>query len=166
MFTHAKIWPFLPLALCLVLPVAAQPEAKTPNARREIQAIYNKINAAAMQKDVDGVYAFDSDDYTVIDKKGHVHEASEGRQEMEQGMEVVDSLKATSLIQSFAGTSTEATVTVKEHAIVRIANSTTGRAVKIIADDTAREHWIKMEDGWKRTRTRILSGKNALHKNF
>ena len=157
------------LALCLaacLTPGAAKPAAKAPPARAEIQALYNKMNAAAMQKNVDGVYDFDSDDYTVIDQKGHVHEPSEGRQELEQALEVLDSVKATTVIQSFTGTDAEATVTVKDHLVARMANTTTGRAVKITADDVSRDHWIKTEEGWRRTRTRILSGKNALRKNF
>lgn len=154
------------LTLCLALPAAAKPAPKVPPARAAIQAIYNKINAAAMEKNVDGVYDFDSDDYTFIDQKGHVREASEGRQELEQALEVIDSLKAVSVIQSFAGTDTEATVTVKEHVTARVGNTTTGRALKIISDDVARDHWIKTDDGWRRNRTRILSGKNALQKNF
>ena len=166
MFTAPKTWIFMPVALCLALPAASKPAAPVPPARREIQAIYNKIDAAAMQKNVDGVYDFDSDDYTLIDKKGHVHEASEGRQEMEQALEVVDSVKATSIIQSFTGTDTEATVTVKDHVVVRIANNASGRAIKLTSDDVAREHWVKTADGWRRTRTRILAGRSAFQKNF
>lgn len=166
MFTRSRTWLAAPLALCLAPPAVASPAPKAPDARREIQAIYNKINAAAMQKDVDGVYAFDSDDYMLIDKKGHTHEPSEGRQEMEQAMEFLDSIKAASAIQSFTGTDSEATVTIKEHVAVRVGNTTTGRAARFTSDDTAREHWVKTADGWRRTRTRILSGKNAFQKNF
>lgn len=153
-------------ALCLALPSAAKPAPKAPPARATLQALYNKMNAAAMQKNVDGVYEFDSDDYTVIDQKGHVHEPSEGRQELEQALEVMDSVKAVTVIQSFAGTDAEATVTVKEHVVARVGNTTTGRAIKVTADDVSRDHWVKTEAGWRRNRTRILSGKNALHKNF
>ncbi len=169
MLTLKRTRRVLPLALGLagLAPwAAAKPTPQGPAARREIQAIYNKINAAAMQKNVDGVYDFDSDDYTVIDQKGHAHEASEGRQELEQALEVMDSVKATTVIQSFAGTDAEATVTVKDHVVARMANTTTGRAIRITADDVSRDHWVKTEDGWRRNRTRILSGKNALHKNF
>jgi len=166
MFTRSKTWIAAPLALCFALPAAAKPAAPSPSARREIQAIYNKISAAAMQKDVDGVYAYDSDDYTLIDKKGHTHEPSEERQEFEQALEIVDSVQAASVIQSFAGTDAEATVTVKEHMVARVANHANGRAVKITAGDVAREHWVKTADGWRRTRTRILSGKSAFQKNF
>lgn len=155
----------LPLALWLALPAASKP-APVPSARREIQAIYNKIDAAAMRKDVDGVYDFDSDDYTLIDSKGHVREPSEGRQEFEQALEVVDSIKAASVIQSFVGTGDEATVTVKEHMVARVANNANGRAIRITAGDVARDHWVKTPDGWRRTRTRILSGKSGFQKNF
>ena len=166
MITHLRTWLILSLALCSALSAAAKPAPKAMDARRELQAIYNRMNADAMQKNVDGVYAFDSDDYTLIDQKGHVRDASEGRQELEQALEVLDSLKAVSVIQSFSGTTGEATVTVKDHVVARMANTTTGRAVKFTADDVSRDHWVKTEEGWRRTRTRILSGNNALHKNF
>jgi len=164
--TWSKKWLAALLALCLVLPAVAKPSAPAPAARRELQAIYNKINAAAMQKDVDGFYFYDSDDYTLIDTKGHVHEPSEERQEFEQALEIVDSVQAASVIQNFTGTDTEATVTVKEHMVARLANNANGRAVKITAGDVARDHWVKTADGWRRTRTRILSGRNAFQKNF
>lgn len=154
------------LALCLVLPAAAKPAPKAPPARAEIQAIYNKINAAAARKDVDGIYLYNSDDYTVIDQKGRSHDGAQGRQEMEQALEIADSLKAVTVIQSFTGTDTEATVTVKEHAALSAANTTTRRAIKVTVDDVSRDHWVKTEDGWRRNRTRILSGKNAFRKNF
>ena len=174
MLIHARTWPTLPFAFCFMFCImswpapqaAAKPAPPIPSARRQIQAIYNQINAAAMQKNVDGVYAFDSDDCTLIDQKGRVHEPSEGRQDLEQALEVMDSVKATTVIQGFTGTDTEATVTVKDHVVARIANATTGRAAKITVDDVSREHWIKTEDGWRRNRTRVLSGKNGLRKNF
>ncbi len=167
MLTRNKFTPLaFCLAACLAHGAAAKPSPQGPAARREIQAIYNRINAAAMGKNVDGVYAYDSDDYTVIDQKGRTHEPSEGRQDLEQALEVMDTVKASTVILSFTGTDAEATVTVKEHVALSIANTTTGRAARITADDTAREHWVKTDDGWRRTRTRILSGKNALHKNF
>ena len=155
-----------PLTLCLAPPATSKPAAPVPSARRELQAIYNKIDAAAMRKDVDGVYDFDGDDYTVIDTKGHAHEPSEWRQDFEQALEFVDSVKAVSVIQSFEGTDTEATVTVKEHIVARVGNTTTHRTAKVTTDDVAREHWVKTADGWRRTRTRILSGKRGLQKNF
>ena len=154
--------------LLLAVPTAAKPGAakSAPSPRREIQAIYNKIDAAARTKDVDGMYAYDADEVTVIDRKGRVHDSSEGRQELADALELIDSVQAATAIQSFTGTATDATVVIKEHYVLKIANNATGRAARFNADDLIREHWTYTENGWRRTRVRYLSGKNALHKNF
>lgn len=174
MFLLSKPFPFklflVPLALWLALPAAARPAPKplpkSPPARAEIQAIYNKINAAAAAKDVDAVFAYDSDDYTQIDKKGRVHDASDDRQGLEKLMEEANSIQAVTAIRGFSGTETEATVTVTDRVVIRIANESTGRAVTLRTGDTAREHWVKTADGWRRTRSRLLSDKVSLKKNF
>ena len=153
-------------ALMLATPLLGKPAAKAPDARRELQAIYNKINAAAARKDVDGVYAYDADDCTFVDRRGRVHDASDGRQELEEVMEVIDSLKVTSTIQGFVGTDTEATVTVKDHAVARLANATSGRAVRFTGDAVSRDYWAYTAQGWRRKHSRLLSGHNAMHKNF
>ena len=152
-------------ALLLTLPAAAKP-GKAPTPKQELQAIYNKINAAIARKDGDGYYDYNADDYTIIDKKGYVHDASEGRQEMIDALQMVDTIKAVSVIQSCTGTDTEATVIVKEHYVVAAANSVNGRAVRATFDDVARDYWTFTEDGWRRLRSRTLTAKGSFHKNF
>ena len=156
---------FLP-ASASAKPVSHQPAARTPPARRELQAIYNHMNAEAMQRNVDGLYEYDSDDYAIFDTKGHAEDPAQGRQALETVLDKVDTIRAVSVIQGFTGTETEATVTLKDHYQLGMANQTTGRALKFVSDDTARDHWVKTEDGWRRTRTRILSGSHTLKKNF
>jgi len=116
----------VPLVLLLTLPATARPN-KIPKPKQEIQAIYNKINAVIARKDGDGYYDYNSDDYTIIDKKGNVHDASEGRQEMIDALQMVDTIKAVSVVQTFTGTDTEATVTVREHYLVAAANRLASR---------------------------------------
>lgn len=156
---------FLPAVLLLTLPTSAKP-GKAPAPKQELQAIYNKINAAIARKDGDGYYDYNSDDYTIIDKKGNVHDASEGRQEMIDALQMVDTIKAVSVIQTFTGTDTAATVSVKEHYIVAAANSVNGRAVRLTFDDVSRDYWTYTEDGWRRMRSRVLTAKGTFHKNF
>jgi hypothetical protein len=157
---------FLSLALLLALPVMGRPASKVPTPQQELQGLYNKINAAAAAKDVDGVYAYNDDHYTLIDKKGHVHEGSEGRQELEKALEIIDSIKGITKIQSFSGTDTEATVTVKDHDVAVVANGVTGRAIKVTADVVSRDYWVYGADGWRRLRSRTLSEIGSYHKNF
>lgn len=167
---HAGL--MLPFALILAASASGKPHspvrhaAAGPPARRELQAIYNKMNAEAMQRNADALYDYNSEDYTEIDTKGHVHDAADGRQELSEVLGAVDSIKAVTTIEGFTGTDTEATVTIKDHAVIGMRNNANGRAIKLTVNDTARDHWIKTDDGWRRTRTRVLSGRNAFKKNF
>lgn len=170
MRTQVRTLLILPLIFCLSLPVPAKPHGKpaaksVSPAQREIQEIYNQINAAAAKKDVDGVFDFNTDDYTLVDTKGQVHDASDGRQEMEDAMGVLDTVKGISLIQSFTETETDATVTVKDRMVVTAANHINGRSIKLTESDISRDYWVKTDDGWRRKRTRIISGKGILHKS-
>lgn len=163
----ALVFPLLLLAASAsARPVSHKSAAKTPLARRELQTIYNKMNAEAMQRNADALYDYNSDDYVLMDSKGRVHDAAEGRQDLSAVLDQVDSIKAITTIEGFSGTNTEATVTIKDHAVIGLANNANGRAIKFTFNDTARDHWIKTAEGWRRTRTRILSGKNAYQKNF
>ncbi len=147
-------------------PASHAPVSKSPPARRELQAIYNKMNAEAMQRNADALYDYNSDDYVLMDAKGRVYDAAEGRQDLTAVLDQVDSIRAVTTIEGFSGTDTEATVTIKDRAVIGLANNANGRAIKFTFNDTARDHWIKTEEGWRRTRTRILTGKNAYQKNF
>lgn len=155
----------LALAVCLGHPADAAP-GKTSTTQQQLQAIYNKINAAAAQKNVDGVFDYDAPDHTTTDQKGHVHEASDGRQELQDAMDIMDSVKGTTTIKSITSTDTDATVVVKDHYIFTISNRSTGRTAKVVGDDVSRDYWVKTDDGWRRKKTRILSGKTGLRKNF
>lgn len=153
------------LALCFILPAAARPNA-APAARREIQAAYNKIDAALARKDIDSALDYDADDCEFYDRKGRLMEAGGGRQELEDLAEKVDTIQETTKILSFTGTSAEATVTVKTHTVAGASNRINGRAAKGVFDAVARDYWVKTDDGWRRKRSRILQSKGALHKNF
>lgn len=157
---------FLPFALLFAIPAAGKPAKMTPTARQELQALYNKMNAAAANKNVDGVYAYNDDDFIYFDKKGHSHDGSDNRQSLEEALEVIDSFKGNTVILSFTGTDTEATVTVKDHDVVTAANGVTGRAIKYTEEAVSRDYWTYTADGWKRKRSRVISESGKFHKNF
>jgi hypothetical protein len=157
------------LALGLAIPAAAGPgAAKTaaPSARREIQAIYRKIDAAIDQKDADTAFDYDADDCQYYDKKGHLLAEGSGRQEAVDVLDTVNTAKETTVITSFTGSDTDATATTKGHVVLSISNNINGRAAKISFDDISRDYWVKTDDGWKRKRSRELKGSFAIHKNF
>jgi ketosteroid isomerase-like protein len=150
--------------LCLTLPTVAQPAA-VPSARREIQAAYNSIDAALARKDIDTALDYDADDCQFYDRKGRQVDTG-GRQELEDLMEKVDTVRETTKILSITGTSTEATVVVKTHTVAGASNRINGRAAKGVFDEVARDYWIKTDAGWRRKRSRVLQSKGTLHKNF
>lgn len=151
--------------LYLIVPAGAAPTA-VPSARREIQQAYNKIDAALGRKDVDTAFDYDAEDCQYYDKKGHLLEDGSGRQQTIDLLNQVDALKETDVITSFTGSEAGATVTVKEHAQVFLANTVTGRAARIAADAVFRDYWVKTDDGWRRKRSREIKGGFAIHKNF
>ena len=162
-------------ALCAVsllwsaVPAAAEPStarAAMPSARREIQATYNKIDAAIDRKDVDTAFDYDADDCQYYNKKGQLMEEGSGRQEVVDLLEKVDTVKETTVITGFAGSDADAVVTAKAHVVLAAANNANGRATKIAFDDISRDYWVKTDDGWKRKRSREIKSKLALHKNF
>ncbi len=155
--------------LALTAPAGAGPSsAKTgvPAARREIQAIYGKIDAAINQKDVDTAFDYDADDCQYYDKQGRLLDEGSGRQEVVDILDKVDTVKETTVITSFAGSDADATVTVKAHIVLSVSNNINGRAAKFAIDDISRDYWVKTDDGWKRKRSRDIKGKFAMHKNF
>ena len=171
MQTTARLWSVCGAAsfLWLAVPAVAGPSsAKTaaPSARREIQAIYNKIDAAINRKDVDTAFDYDADDCQYYDKKGHLLEEGSGRQEVVDLLDQVDTVKETTVITSFTGSDAEATVTAKTHVVLFASNNANGRAIKVAFDDISRDYWVKSDDGWKRKRSREIKSKFALHKNF
>ena len=153
------------LGLCAAHIAVAGP-VKVPTPQQELQAIYNKINAAAAQKDVDGVFDYNASDYVTTNTKGRTHDASDGRQELQDVMSAVDMVQGTTSIKTFTGTATDAAVTVKDHYVFIASNQSTRRTIKFASDDVSRDYWVKTDDGWRRKRTRILSGKIAFRKNF
>ena len=159
--TASLLWPAVPATAG---PGAAK--AAVPPARREIQAIYNKIDAAIDQKDVDTAFDYDADDCKYYDKKGRLLEEGSRRQEVVDMLDQVDTVKEITVITSFTGSDTEATVTAKTHVVLIASNNANGRAIKIAFDDISRDYWVKSDDGWKRKRSREIKNKVALHKNF
>ena len=155
----------LGLTICVGPPACAAPK-KASTTQQELQGIYNKINEAIAQKNVDGVFDFDTPDHTTTDTKGHVHEASDGRQELQDLMNLMDTAKGTSIIKSITSTDTDATVVVKDHFIFIISNRSTRRTAKIVGEDVSRDYWVKTDEGWRLKKTRILSDKTGLRKNF
>ena len=145
---------------------AAAGSSAAPSARREIQQAYNRIDAALARKDVDTVADFDTDDCEFYGVKGQLLSSGGGRQELVDLLANIDTFRRTAVIISFAGAGTEAIVTVKDHTLQETANSINGRAIKLVTDEVFREYWIKTDDGWKRKRSRELTSKIALHKNF
>ncbi len=140
--------------------------AAAPSARREIQAIYSKIDAAIDRKDVDTAFDYDADDCQYYNKQGRLMEEGSGRQEVIDLLDKVDTVKETTVITSFAGSDADAVVTSKAHIVLAAANNANGRAIKVALDEISRDYWVKTDDGWKRKRSREIKGKAAVHKNF
>ncbi len=156
--------------LCLCLAATGRPTPKAParpisQAQREIQAIYNQIDAALGRKDVDTAFDFNTEDSEFYDKNGHPQDVTDARQELVQLFGDLDTYKRKSVIVNFSGGDTDATVTVRYHSYQSVANAISGRSAQVVTDETYRDYWVKTDDGWRRKRSRSLSFKVKIHRS-
>ena len=157
---------FATLLLCLSFSATAKPQAKPiPQAQREIQAVYNQIDAALGRKDVDTAFDFNTEDSEFYDKNGHPQDVADARQEAIQLLADIDTYKRKSVIVSFSGGDTDATVTVRYHSYQTVANAISGRSAQVVTDESYRDYWVKTDDGWRRKRSRSLSIKAKIHRS-
>jgi ketosteroid isomerase-like protein len=152
------------LALCALTILAPGTRADaTSEARKAIQTLYNKQNAAAAKKDVEGVLANRTPDFEAIAVNGQKLTMDQVRQNIEQLLAVAQSIKATTAIKSFRLKGNNATVTTREHAEFVTTNPQTSTPAKVVIDGTSQDTWIKSGKGWQIKRSKALTEKMTVN---
>jgi hypothetical protein len=131
-------------------------------ARRQIQAAYNRENAAAARKDASGVLANLTSDYKSISANGQTVTAEVLRQRLPIIFASAVSVKGTSTIIKLALKGKQADVQVKEHGILVLMNRQTKKRSKLEIHDVSQTLWVKTPSGWKKKQSRTLSSKQLL----
>ena len=114
---------------------------------------------------MDTAFDFNTEESEFYDKNGHAQDVADARQELVQLLADLDTYKRKSVIVSFSGGDTDATVTVRYHSYQTVANAVSGRSAQVTTDESYRDYWVKTDDGWRRKRSRSLSIRAKIHRS-
>src|SRR5258708_29881 len=106
-------------AMAPAQPLLAESSA---DARKAIQAAYDKSNAAAAKKDIAGTLAHHVPDFTTTDEKGKTHTLAEMKGQLTQIFQIAKEVHASTTIQSFSLKGNSATVKIEDHATIMMSN--------------------------------------------
>ena len=149
------------LVLLGVMPLSLQSGAEanvTTDARRSIQADYDRMDAAAARKDPHGVIAYNAPDYVSIGPKGFSGTAKQLRI-TQSFFRVSQSLQGHSTVRSIVVQGKTATVVVRrlQSFVLAVPDPQTGRHDQYLFDSLSRETWLQGRSGWLRTVSRRLT---------
>ena len=134
-------------------------------AKRSIQAAYDKSNAALNDKDVDAVFASCAPDFVVIDLDGHQENLDTERQAVGQMFQVAQSLENTTEVQSVTLQGGGAVVSIREHQVLQMTNPTTQEQVVVTSNNICRDYWAHTTLGWQEKRTRVVASHHDVQGN-
>jgi hypothetical protein len=151
------------LIALLALPFAAQAFADAAaDTKKEIQKLYMKRDAAAQKKDVNGALSAYSPDFVYIAKDGQKGGLKVLKKKLIPLFALMQSVKATTAVQSFALKGKDATATVKEHLEMLVVNPNTQVPQKFVADAVSEDLWTKTGQGWLQKRSKTKTEKASL----
>ena len=147
------------LLATLVTAVCADTSAE---ARKAIQAAYDKQAAATMRKDVEAATANNVPDYKYRNPEGDTQTLAHLKETMKDvlGIGFVKSIDYHIVIQKFVLKGRQATVTIKDHIQFHYALPN-GKKGVFVGDSVAKDTWAKQGKAWKRTFSDIISEKDT-----
>ena len=128
-------------------------------AKKEIQAQYDKMDAALAKKDVGAYVKVCTPDFVNVDEKGSKFGIAELKVQMKQVLDAAKTFKSTSTITKIKLSGKTAVVHVKQQVAAGLLppGATQVQNLKITAesDDT----WVKSSAGWKVSKSVTVSQK-------
>lgn len=150
------------LSLWTLAVAPALADANT-DAKKALQALYDKTDAATAKKDIKGLTAYLAPDFQVLsDKGGKAMNLEQAKSQMGMVFKQVQSFKAKSVVQKVTLKGSTATVTVKQNVTAAIMNPQTGKPSKLLMDVVAEDIWVKSGAGWKEKSSKSISTKQSL----
>ncbi len=131
----------------------------TSDARKSINAIYQKQATALNHKDLDGAFNNMTPDYVSIDLKGHKSTAAVSRQAAAPILAAAKSVHASVTVTQFSLKNNLALVTVKETLTLSLTNPQTQKTVAIVDTSVSKDTWVKTKSGWLEKRSQSISDK-------
>ncbi len=138
----------------------------TSDARRALQTLYDKTNAAAANKDLNGVLAYMTPDFVATGAKGEKRTVADLRAQLAQIFPLLQSWSGASRIQQVTlnNGGGAATVVVKENVRMLMVNPQTKQKAVLESTGVSRDVWVKSGGGgWRMKQSRTLSAKALLN---
>ena len=146
--TGNRKWYSILVVAFLALPLTGSKADSTADAKRAIQAQYDKSNAAAAKKDSKGVTSVFTKDRVSVTSKGVTTSIQDEKKQMEQVFSAAQSCVVTSTILSVSLTGSQAKVRVKEHGKIVLPNPKTMVNSNLVEDSIREDTWIKSGGAW------------------
>ena len=123
-------------------------EAGDAQARRDVQAVYDRQNAALMRRDVEGFLALCTPDYRDVKRdtrtgKGQVFPAGYIRQTLPRQIAHYTDFKVTAEISAFIRKGAQAEATTTRHVELMLPDTKTGNKRAYRSDTRTRDVWVK-----------------------
>lgn len=139
------------------LPVQSARAVFPSNARKAIQAQYEKLFACFGRKDANGMLSVYSPDYSTTNTKGRRQTLAEVSQQLPIVFGMAKSLHAVVVIRKLVVKGESAVATVKISARLTFVNPRTKTDTTNIQETTSEDQWIKGPKGWLMRSSRELS---------
>jgi ketosteroid isomerase-like protein len=132
----------------LALPALAARADSAADAKKAIQAQYNKCNAAAARKDSKGVTSVYTKDRVAVTSKGVTSSVSDETAQMEQIFQAATSVAVSTTITGISVKGNTAIVNVKEHGKIVLLNPKTMANSNMVEDAISIDTWVKTGGTW------------------
>lgn len=147
------------VGLCLVTPVLAD---ATADAKKEIQARYDKVKAAGERKNIKQLLEHYTPDYTLTGQ-GRNYTLGHMRVHIGQLIRSMATIKIVTTIQKVDLKGNTATISAKEHCDLGYVNQGTKKVEPMTVDSTLQDVWVKQPEGWMLKSTKLLTAKRLLN---
>ncbi|HZT44308.1 MAG TPA: hypothetical protein VFA07_19235 [Chthonomonadaceae bacterium] len=139
----------LPLVLSLGAFLAVAASADTAaQARKAIQAAYDKQSAAMARKDVNGSFASCAPECKNITQEGKTYTLKQIKELAAQTFALAKTFKEKTTINHFRLIGNKAIVTATDHAVLTSVNPGTSQITTMTEDEVDEDIWVKRSNRW------------------
>ena len=132
------------------------------DARKWIQAAYERENVAAMRKDARGALANTAFDYTAVDSHGARYDYRTLRERLPKLLAGFQTLKASTRIEKLTLRGNQAAVLVNERLEGMIEHPRKKRLAQLVIRSRSEDVWSRFGMVWRKKKSRILSESESL----
>jgi ketosteroid isomerase-like protein len=152
LFSHRSLL-YAVLIVPLASPAYADPIA---DARKAIQTAYDRMSAAVVNRDINGILAYYTTDYESIQRNGTQDGPAESRHQIQIMFNMMKSIKVSQAVQNVTLKGNTAQVLEKTHLEGITSDAQTKKPHKFIGDYVSDDIWVKGPKGWLMKRSKSL----------